>query len=358
MEEKTGQRRVIEAIAAPAFKLHKPSTGGTSSVASPDEHWGRTTAYQAVLEQVLEPLQWEIAAGDARAGPFLLEISPPPAIEIEWLAEPPAYAAGATAAVVRRAARRLEVLPGSAVAVRVVCKNEKPLKKVTLVLKTAAASVQVEMLPKNEARTVWETAAHPLLKNIARETQLTWRIVDHEGIAPQSAVTAVVAMIADRAPSVLAASNSALVHPLARPAIMYELRDDFGVASAEVRVSIDRAGEIRRLIFPLQEQDTGAAFPITAFPITAASLPYRGRWSLDLKPLDVQIGDEIQLRVVAIDNRGAAAGQAGESPPVKWRVADREEVLRSILQADAATEKTLLELIDLQRSRLNKANAP
>jgi hypothetical protein len=165
-----------------------------------------------------------------------------------------------------------------------------------------------------------------------------------------------------------------VVLPAARPVIKFRAADDFGVASLDLVVDIERAaqGAAETTNDESVEMDPSAAapqiappaqavaevtrlpLPLAEQPLASEHLPWTSTYALDLSPLALAPGDRLKLVIEATDYRGQEIGSQGGvksmSEPRLLQIADENGVLAAIREHDQRSEAQLNELIRRQMS--------
>ncbi len=87
-----------------------------------------------------------------------------------------------------------------------------------------------------------------------------------------------------------------------------------------------------------------------SFPLVADTMPYVGRYQLNLAEWGLVKGDRLRCRLVCTDFRGSSRGHTVRSKPLYILISDRAGVLAAILEADRMTARDLDEMIEREAS--------
>jgi hypothetical protein len=331
-------------------------------VASLNKGQEEVAIYLAQLDRLMEPLKYQIFLGDGWTDSAEIAMVPLPAIEPQITVTPPDYArAVEESSLVPAGARQLSVLEGSRIDLVVASVNGKSLAEAALVITRGGASERYPMQPVDDRRLTWRLAdpGSPL-SQVADEVRYTIEARDDDGLSPPSPIAGVIRIRPDRPPRIAARMVTRVVLPSAAPVVNLELADDYGVQRPTLELKIARADgtqEIRTLTdLTLQgyNEDGRLARESVAFPLTGASLPWRGGCRINLVSLGLEKGDRVTATFVLADYRGQHASRESvvASQPLELEVSDEAGVYRAALEADKQALEDISQAADLQQELL------
>jgi hypothetical protein len=335
--------------------LPSQDAGQGASVAEPGDARRR---YLAHLPRLVEPISYQVHLGDAWSDPARVRMVPLPIVELRLTAIPPAYARQADAdAAADPFRRQLSALEGSEVRVGLESTNGKSLESARLMLTNVEPSRAWSLARKDRAGLRWQLPAAdtPFLR-LERELRFEVQVVDQDGLRLETPLRGYVRIRPDRPPTCTASVVHRVVLPTAAPVVEYRANDDCALSAVRLCGKIERgpgsekAGRSEGFSIPLVE---------LAGPILTDRLPVSGRYRLDLAALPERAssdpatyrlakGDRLELRVEAVDYRGATAGQVCRSEPIVLEISDESGVLTAISEADKKSEERLGEIIKRQ----------
>jgi len=326
------------------------------------------TVYRGGLERFSDPAWMKIALGDARTEPILLRLTPLPRIELLMEVQPPEYALEADVPKGRFPGLcQLAVVERSQV--RVYISSDKRLQEAHLRLEDKTYPMRrteaAETLPTASAgggrtEAVQSPSAQaegglggptgqsqwwmlpPLgtpLEAVTTPLQFTIQVKDEHNLTLEHPVQGFLRILPDLAPRVSASQRTPRILPTARPRIVYEAADDFGIG----KVSL-----LRQVIRPdgSSEEDE-----LVVYQKAAAEKPTKTRQATVQVPLDslrLNPGDQLRLSVRVEDYRGPRPGQVGLSEPLLFQVTDLAGILAAITEADRQLVQEYQEMIDRQ----------
>ena len=317
-----------ETVATPATNVVKQASG--------------QPLYSGEFPRLLENVRYRLRVGDAETDPATIEVVPYPAVTVEVTVAPPAYAGRQRAPVSASGLRRISVLEGSQVDLRVHCAN-KPLQSA----KATISGRDFELEPLDADRRTWRlTDADSPLTRVVEPVQFEITATDDDGLSPEERLRGTIAFEPDMPPRVAAGIVTEKVLPIAEPALSWGATDDYGLALVRLTWKvIPAAGEPRENSIVLRE---GSA----AEPLGTA---LRGRRRFPLSPLKLSGGDEVRLTLEAVDDRGPRPGSVTRSEPIVLQVTDEAGILAALTQAD---EKSLHELDEMIEHELGIGETP
>ncbi|MFN0055047.1 MAG: hypothetical protein ACKV0T_22980, partial [Planctomycetales bacterium] len=303
---------------------------------------GRWT-YIGQLPRLVEPVEWEVRLGDDTTPMERLEVIPLPAVALEMSATPPDYARGRSAPRGSAGARRLAVLEGSVVEMRLNCAN-KPLRSVSLLVEGARFPMQ----PDDDGRRAWslKPTAGPL-DPVREPTRFELEVLDDDRLSPGEPVRGVVDIEPDEPPRVAAAVALDVVLPKGAPTISWGVSDDFGLTEVRLTWQLIRQGGEPSEGMQVLWTKLGVSQPLSA--------TLKGRDRLELSRFQLVPGDELKVVVEAVDDRGRRAGMSSASEPIMLQVRDEAGILAALSEAD---ERTLRELDEIIQRELKIGAAP
>jgi hypothetical protein len=304
-------------------------------------------AYSAKLPRLLESVEVEVLAGDAWTDPITLRVVPLPIVETELSATAPSYARdGDAGEPPPRGARQIAVLEGSQVSLGVTCGNKR-LESATLVVDGAEHPLRPGGKDGQWTLPVEESP----LSRIVQPVRFEVKVVDEDGLSPETPVTGSIRIKSDALPQVFADMQTRLTLPEAAPRLDWTVADDHGIRAVTL------------LVEPLPAQgapgaDAAAARPeprtITVAEMPAAgwlgieSLPLKGSAAIALKSLGLKKGDQVRVTLQATDYRGESEGRTISSDPIVVDVTDEPGLLASLYESDERGARQLEAILERQ----------
>lgn len=307
----------------------------TEAILSPSQD--REGQFIYTISRLLQPIHYQIFAGDAATPELALEILPLPAIKIDLDVSPPDYATNIQLPTTS-SSTHISVLAGSLVSMEIT--GDRELQMPELVLRSGSNTTTPLLEPVGNDGTAWILGGgDSSLENIQETITYQVTAVDTHGLSPPSPLRGTIRVVPDRLPSVSLQTIHHIVLPAASPVIRYQANDDFGLAELTLLVEIRRGNSAPRTVeVPLE----------TFMAVETPQTDLAGDYSLDLVPLDLQIGDQVQVVLQASDFRPNAAEAEGHSDPLHLQIGDEGSVLSAIAEADQRSEQMLSELIQQQ----------
>lgn len=299
----------------------------TELVLQPSEAGGGE--YVAELPRLVDSVRYELYFGDAWTDPGMIQLIPPPIVTVDLEPIPPKYAAAhLDKDDARPGARRIAVIEGSRVNLRLTCEN-KALREAVLTID--GEKWPLEKMPGEKG--VWTLpAARGPLARVTEALRYEIQVKDEDGLSLEHPVRGYIRIKADRPPRVAAAMVSHRVLPTATPHVSFGAADDYGLSRLTAQVQISRAaGAMETRAVEIR------AVPAEDQPQTAL----RGEYPLDLGPFQLAKGDELKVTLEAFDYRGNSPAKSAFSEPLILEVTDREGILAALLEADEKSARQL-----------------
>lgn len=310
--------------------------GGVSeTVLSPDAT--NEDEFHYAVQRLIQPIRYQVFAGDAATAEHSVEIIPLPILRVELAATPPPYAQNIQLSSTSNSTH-LAVLAGSQVTMNVLA--NRALEAPNLLIRRAASEIETPLVPLPSMNNTWTLPESIDALNEIQETisyELT--AVDEHGLSPASPVRGTIRVVPDRLPSANLQTIHHIVLPTASPMIRYRANDDFGLADLSFRLEIRRGDSVPRVIDVPWKQFSADAPP---------QRTVEGEYSLDLSQWNLEVGDQVQVKLRATDFRGNSDEMLGESDPLHLEIGDESSVLAAIAEADKQSEQMLSELIQQQ----------
>lgn len=320
----------------------------------------RPSAFGGELAKLIDSVRFQLFLGDAWTDPLDLVIVPLPVVEMKLTPTPPAYARGAQADVTE-GSRQLSVIEGSRVELQIACANKRlkeawitiegrryPLTKTAEAKWPADAAAAGTSQPASSGE-IWTLAVDkgPLAR-VEKPTTLELQVTDEDDLQLEHPLLAGIRIKVDQRPRISAEVVTKFVLPAASPRIEFRASDDYGIGQLLVHLQATRAdGTVQEL--PVQSiPDPRQPNSDSREPILADRLPLKEAYRLDLSPLKLVKGDQLQVVLEAIDYRGTAAGQSARSEPLNLQVTDESGVLAAISESDEKSARQLDAIITRQ----------
>jgi hypothetical protein len=326
---------------------------------------GDAPRFTAQLPEIVDALQVEVFLGDARTDPIRIEVIPLPVIETQAVVTVPEYAQYAAGPSGPQNARQLTVVEGSRVDLNVLCGNKR-LTEVMLTIDGVpdpqggwtVAHYPLKQVPPvanapgspsapGSAWTLADTASP--LSAVARPLRYAVQVTDEDGLKLPQPFQGSIRIKPDQRPQIAGGALTRFVLPSARPPVYYRATDDYGIAKLLAHLDVMRKdGEGQ------SEKRRTVAMQALARPLLREQLPFKGTYALDLAPLRLMKGDRLIVTLEAVDYRGAAEGQSGQSDPVVFEITDEAGILEDIAKPDYQSAEELDAII---RQQLNIGGA-
>jgi len=320
--------------------------GGTASVAGGESEQEASPLtsrrFTARLPKLAETVHVQVFAGDAWTDPVRVVAIEPPLVDVSLTATLPDYAAGVTESP-PVGTRQVTVLEGSRVGLALACTNKK-LATATLLVDGVEQALQPSGGGSGPAA-AWELAvADSPLADLQRSVGFEIRIVDEDGLQPDTPLVGSIRVKADAAPRVVADVQTRLVLPSARPKVAWRVSDDHTIGA--VTITAERLSEAggtpsgsTTIQVPLESAGPGGW-------VARERLPLAGTAEVPLVTLGLAVGDQVRLTVQAVDHRGTRPGQAGESEPIILDVTDERGIIAALAESDQQSVQQLDAIIE------------
>ncbi|QGJ71564.1 Hypothetical protein PBC10988_32710 [Planctomycetales bacterium 10988] len=279
--------------------------------------------------------------GDLASPRGTLEVLPLPRVDLLFTIEPPDYTQPEGSKPLLLSGRRqVEVLEGSKVALAL--KASKPLAAAWLVLDES----EIPLLPDPHLSTVWRLPEEvPAFAEVRKEFRFEIRVEDPRGWLLPEPVFGTIRLRQDYSPRVSATRVTREILPQAKPSIEFEVTDDFGLAMLEWKQRIQFADPSRETL--------ERRIPFGSDLVTDGPLRIEAAYTLSLESLSLSKGDEIEMMLLAKDERGRFDGKWGKSEKLRFLVTDERGLHATITEVDQETARQLDELIDRQLGKGN-----
>lgn len=303
--------------------------------------------FSARLPRLLESVEVEVSAGDAWTDPITLRVVPLPIVETELSATAPSYARAADAAgeAPPRGARQIAVLEGSRVSLGVTCGNKR-LRSATLVVDGAEHPLQ----PGAEGVRWTLPAEGSPLDRIVQPVRFEVRVVDEDGLSPETPVTGSIRIKSDALPQVFADMQTRLTLPEGGPRLDWTVGDDHGIRGVTLLVEpLPAQGRPSEGAVATSEPRSivVAEMPAAGW-VGVESLPLKGSVAVPIGALGVKKGDQVRVTLQATDHRGDAEGRTVSSDPILVDVTDEPGLLASLYESDERGARQLDAILERQ----------
>jgi hypothetical protein len=185
------------------------------------------------------------------------------------------------------------------------------------------------------------------LSAVARPLRYEVQVLDEDGLRLQQPFQGSIRIKPDQRPQIAGGALTRFVLPSARPPLYYRATDDYGIAKLLAHLDITRKDG------QMETRRTLAMQPL-AKPLLREQLPFKGTYQLDLAALQLVKGDRLTVTLEAVDYRGTAEGQSGQSDPVVFEITDEAGILEDIAKPDYQSAEELDAII---RQQLNIGGA-
>lgn len=299
------------------------------------------------LPKLIDSVHCQVFLGDAWTDPLDVEVVPLPVVEMKLTPTPPAYARGAEADVTE-GSRQLSVVEGSRVDLQISSAN-KPLKRAWITIEgheyplaKAADARPAAGGKEGGAGEVWTlaTGGTPLAR-VEKPTVVELQVADEDDLQLEHPLLAGIRIKVDQRPRISAEVVTKFVLPTASPLIEFRASDDYGIGRLLVHLEAKRADGTMQELPVISIIDTGE-------PILADRLPLKDTYRLELSPLKLAKGDQLQVVLEAVDYRGTTPGQSAMSEPLVLQVTDESGVLAAISESDEKSARQLDAIITRQ----------
>lgn len=306
--------------------------------------------YRGESEPMAESVDLLLYLGDAYTEPVRIEITPLPKAELEIEVAPPAYTQGKPE--VFTDLRMISAIEGSQI--HLAIHADKPLDVATLSILDAPPAVadasgetqpsaptakwkkfpmvKAEKQDSNGRETWVLNQGDSPLASLREQVEFRIDVIDKDKLEMERPIEGLIKLRTDDPPQVIAwkrANNVVKLRPTARPTIHYQTSDDFGVA----RVSI-----VPTVIHADGTKEARPAQVIFEAPATAPKDKTEA-YRFPLAGLGLRKGDQLELVVEAVDNRGSADRGKTASEALVYNIADDREIEESLTEQDRESER-------------------
>jgi len=308
--------------------------------------------YEATLDRLLKPVQFQAFLHDTWTDPQDLTVIPTPIVELELSATAPEYARGIVASEAPTRERQISVLQGSTVHLQVRCPNKK-LKEAKLFTRPAVtdpAASKAEWVPitlttvkAGQADVYTLPATDSPLGRVVKETQYKVEIVDEDGLTADGEIAGTIRVKLDRKPTVtaLASAGTTRVLPAAKPKFDINVGDDFALAKLAAHIEVQRQVEGSGVVEPPSDGRPDQAdiqIPLENAPLLLrdSKLPYNlQKYTIPLEAFKLTKGDQLKIYFEATDFRGPdTAGESTRSDAITLTVTDDSGIIAGITERD------------------------
>ncbi|MEW4455714.1 hypothetical protein AB1L30_23805 [Bremerella sp. JC817] len=289
------------------------------------------------LDRLIQPIQYQVFAGDTQTPELSIEIIPLPALKVELAATPPDYAKGIQLSA-GNSSTHMAVLAGSNVSLKAIADRE--LNPPSLILRHGAEEATYSLSADTKQNNTWQldTSSGPL-NNVQETIAYELTAIDQHGLQSASPIRGTIRVVPDRVPNASLQTIHHIVLPTASPVLRYRATDDFGLADLVLRLDIRRPGSASRVV----------EVPMKSFAdAEPAQTSVEGEYALAFSQAALEVGDLVQVTLQVTDFRGGAGEMIGMSDPVHLEIGDESTVLAAIAEADKQSEQMLSELIQQQ----------
>ena len=336
------------------------------------ENWEANAAgasvFRGQLDRMVESIEYKVFLGDAWTDPAEVAMTPRPLIEPRLAATAPSYVSDSNA-IREIGPGRLSVVEGSTVSVGLACANGKRLREAWLTVLALSGPKRWNLVAEDDSRLRWrldDTSAP--FSRVEEDLRFELQVRDEDGLTLETPLAGLVRVQPDRSPSAVIQLVHRVVLPNAKPVVQFRVLDDHAVASATLRIRVQR-GEASNRARERAAADPGKpeaeapeasaedesngdemTIPVTQTKqvIRGAELPWNGKQAVDLTPLKLVKGDQLSILLEVTDYRGDRPGVTFGSEPAILEISDEAGVLSAVLEADQRAEERLSEIIKRQ----------
>ncbi len=326
------------------------------------------TVFRGQLDRMVESIEYKVFLGDAWTDPAEVVMTPRPLIEPRLAATAPSYVSDSNA-IREIGPGRLSVVEGSTVSVGLACANGKRLREAWLTVLALSGPKRWNLVAEDDSRLRWrldDTSAP--FSRVEEDLRFELQVRDEDGLTLETPLAGLVRVQPDRSPSAVIQLVHRVVLPNAKPVVQFRVLDDHAVASATLRIRVQR-GEASNRARERAAADPGkpeaeapeasaedesngdeVTIPVTQTKqvIRGAELPWNGKKAVDLTPLKLVKGDQLSILLEVTDYRGDRPGVTFGSEPAILEISDEAGVLSAVLEADQRAEERLSEIIKRQ----------
>jgi len=311
------------------------SKGSTSELdLTPNQSGAKSLSH--VVPRITESAMLTFYAGDAYSETYQIETIPLPALQVDLEIVPPKYAQEIELASTHSTSNAT-VLAGSDV--RMTISADREMQDMQFKLRRGPTLSEITLAKQSGAQHSWSLAENEsLLFDLTETTTYELTGIDRHGLSPAAPMRGTIRVVPDRAPVASMRTIHHLVLPSAKPILRYRASDDFGLAQLRLQVRLRKFGK------PYHT----AEFPLASWTSASATKTIEDETSIDLSQWQLEIGDTVEVQLLANDFRGSNEEWTGTSEPLFLEVADEGAVLAAIAESDEQSERMLGELIRYQ----------
>ncbi len=309
--------------------------------------------YVGELPRALDDISYIVRLGDAYTESHNVTLIPLPIVDLKLAIETPAYAVdrfqASTEGRQRVALEGSRIIPG-------ITADKK--------LQSATIAIDGELFPMRATADGFtlDSQDNPLAR-VTKDVHYEVQVKDVDGLGLERPVSGVLQVRPDQLPRIAAATVTRFVLAEASPQIRFKAVDDYGLAKINVRKVIIRAADAATQPLTPVDSAGGAAGGVVAGEQVVTTIAEPGfsaggrirelsdTIKVDLTPLNLVIGDRVEVMLEAIDYRGdptTSPGKAARSERMVFQVTDRKGVLDAMRELDAQMDKKLDQIIDAQ----------
>jgi hypothetical protein len=272
----------------------------------------------------------------------------------------------------------LSVVEGSKVAVGLACANKKRLREAWLTVLAISGPKRWNLVAEDDSNLNWrlDDKAAPFTR-VEEDLRFELQVRDEDGLTLETPLAGLVRVQPDRSPSAVIQLVHKVVLPDAKPVVQFRVLDDHAVATATLRLRVQRGeASTRARERAANNNATDSTTPDASKPssgdaeassedesngdettisvtragqvIRGAELPWNGKKAVDLTPLKLAKGDQLSIVLEVTDYRGERPGVTFGSEPAILEISDEAGVLSAVLEADQRAEERLSEIIKRQ----------
>jgi len=284
----------------------------------------------------------EILLDDAWTEPVRVEVVPLPTIEVRLEVTPPSYVAATRPhSSTSTGLRQISVIEGSRVGVQII--SDKVLEEAVLSIDGEEYEMvrdRNSAVPKGRDGWGLEAGDNPL-DVVLQPVHYALQVTDVDGLQLERPIRGVVRIQTDRRPQILASILTPYVLPEARPSVAYKVWDDYGLARLAIVPGVTH-----------EDGSTEELEEIVLYDLSSDSELRKNRqdrYRLDLAPLGLTKGDQLQLVLEAVDFRGGTQpGKATLSETLVFQVTDEPGIRAAMSEIDRESARQFETMIEMQ----------
>ena len=349
-----------------------------------EEQAGQASVYRGQLDRLVESIEFKIFLGDAWTDPAEVAMTPRPLIEPRLTATAPSYVSDSNA-IREIGPGRLSVVEGSTVSAGLKCANGKRLREAWLTVLAISGPKRWNMVAEDDTNLLWklDDKTAPFTR-VEEDLRFELQVRDEDGLTLETPLAGLVRVQPDRSPSAVIQLVHRVVLPDAKPVVQFRVLDDHAIASATLRLRVQRGEASQRAKERERAATESSASPSSGSPssgspansdkpdtvpsaedeadgdevtlpvaqtrpvMKGSDLPWNGKKLVDLSPLKLVKGDQLSIVLEVTDYRGDRPGATYGSEPAILEISDEAGVLSAVLEADQRAEERLSEIIKRQ----------